>query len=293
MDTNYFSDDIEILTKCGFVSIRNLSKRDYITIKNKNGFIEYHQYSKKTIKEYSGIIYHYINNDIDLLLLPQHKILLDNNMVVTANYDRLHEFNIPKWIGWRSQNPCYTSEHWLKFFGYFHSSGRIVDNCIIIDNVYNDFQLYNTLQKLPFKWKVISNDSIIINDSILIEYIKRYHTLDDKLIIPNKLKMTSILQILSFLKVLFNNNWREFTSSDYDYLSNIQQLVIKSGSNANIYTRKNGEYRLIHVNKDSKYPKPIISNYDSLTMYNLEFEIPFEPSVYVRRNGKAIICNIN
>lgn len=289
---NSFSEDTEILTKNGFIKITELTNKHHITIKNKNGFIEYHQYTEKNNYSFKGDVYQLVNNDIDIIILPDFKIQLDNDVILPIN-NKIHEYNIPKWIGWRTNTESYNNIEWIRFFGYFHTSGRIMEDVIIIDNIYRGINLYETLYNLPFEWKLYNNDSVIIEDKVLVEYIRRYHIQNDKLIIPEKLKMSSVIQILIFLKILFNNNWCEFYSSDFDYISDIQQLVIKSGSNANIYMRKLNEYRLIHVNDIVKFPKPILHNNCELSVFQLKFNLDYLPRFCIRRNGKAIICNTN
>ena len=225
-------------------------------------------------------------------MLPDFQIQSSpENKIIAIDYPNIHEESIQKWIAWKCDKPVYKSFNWIRFLAYFHCSGRIVNNAIIIDNIYNHVNLYNVLLKLPFKWRTLLSDSIIIEDEILVEYIKRYHCDGNRLKIPEKLKMSSVMQILTFLKILFNNNWNEFYTSDFKYISDIQHLLIKSGSNANIYSRFNGEYRLIHCGNVSKFPKPMKFEVSKLDIYQFVFDLDYIPSICIRKNGKAIICN--
>jgi hypothetical protein len=288
---NSFPHDIQILTSKGFVDISKINNKDFICIKNKNGFMEWRNVKHITKHQYNGEVYNLVNNDIDLYVLPDFKIQLDNKMTIGIDHENIYKQNIPKWIGWRCNKLLYTSENWIEFLAYFHCSGRIVNNSIIIDNIYKKMKLHDVLLKMPFKYEILNCDSIIIYDDILLEYIKRFHFNGNKLKIPDKLKISSVMQILTFLKILFNNNWKEFCSSDFDYISDIQHLTIKSGGNANIYSRKVGEYRLIHVESINRFPKPIYFNNCNLEIYQMIFELDYIPGICIRKNGKVIMCN--
>jgi hypothetical protein len=289
---NSFPEDISILTQKGFVEISKINNDDLICIKNKTGFIEYQNVKYIIKQEYKGTVYNLVNNNIDLYALPDFQIQSSpENKMIAIDYPNIHEESIQKWIAWKCDKPVYKSYNWLHFLAYFHCSGRIVNDIIIIDNVYNHVNLYNVLLKMPFKWRTLINDSIIIEDEIIVEYVKRYHFNGQRLKVPEKLKMSNVMQILAFLKILFNNNWNEYYTSDFDYISDIQHLLIKSGSNANIYSRFNSEYRLIHCGNVCKFPKPIKFEVSQLNIYQFIFDLDYIPSICIRKNGKVIVCN--
>lgn len=291
-NTQYYCEKTEVLTESGFKLIKQLQSNDLVAVIDNNRFLRYKPVENITKHQYTGNVIQFINNCIDALFIPGHKLYVGTQLPYQeANADsKIHEYNIQKTIGWDSID-LYSNDDFVSFLGYLHGCGRIVNKYIIIDNIYRDTNLYDILFRLPFKWRSINRDSIIIDDILLREYILRFHYIHNKFIIPAKIRMTSVKQISLFLTSFFGKHWGVYTTNNHQYISKIQELITKMGGNSEIYKRSDNCYVLINNNGIYlNYPKPILQRKYSGLFYKINVCTEHENElIYIRRNGKTFI----
>ena len=300
MNSQYYCKKTEILTSKGFKLISQLQPNETVAVIDQNRFLKYTSIKEVVSEDYTGNMIQFINNGIDLLVIPGHKLYvgdLEHSQIqcIEASTDKsIHEYKIQKTIGWNATS-LYKNDDFVSFLGYLHASGRFVNKYIVIDNIYRDTNLYDLLFRLPFVWKNINRDSVIIDDVILREYLLRFHYHNKNFVIPEKLKMTSSRQISVFLTSFFGKNWGFYNTTNYKYISDIQELIAKIGGNSEIYKRHDGSWILLNNNTGMylNYPKPILQMKYSGTLYRLT-GLPDENSlVYIRRNGRLFISYAN
>jgi len=104
--TGCYDDQTEILTNQGWKFFENLTKNDEVfTLTDKN-FIELHKPNKLFEYDYNGEMYHFKTKSLDLLVTPNHKMVVDQAQSGVRKFVEAQDFNfnshrIPKQSIWQ------------------------------------------------------------------------------------------------------------------------------------------------------------------------------------------------
>lgn len=132
-----YSDDTEVLTKNGWKLFKDVVKNEIVASLNKNGHkIQYQKILGKQVYDFSGDLYHYDYDNIDLLVTPNHQMFIgdrnDKWQKIKAEDIKYKNFKITKTGNWEGEGvssfliggkeiPINT---WIEFMGYFISEGH-------------------------------------------------------------------------------------------------------------------------------------------------------------------------
>lgn len=132
-----YSDDTEILTKDGWKLFKDVSKNEIVATLNTNGHkIQYQKISDRQAYDFSGDLYHYDYDNIDLLVTPNHNMFIgdrSNNWKKVRAEDIKHKnFKITKTGNWNGDKVSsfvigekeIDINTWVEFMGYFISEGH-------------------------------------------------------------------------------------------------------------------------------------------------------------------------
>ena len=280
-----FSKDTEILTEQGFLYLKNLvndSKNIKVASLNLyNQKVEYKNVSNYYKRFYNGKLYNFHSKQLDVLVSPEHKMLIQtewnykfnkkliiketeaknvnksNRFLKLFNYTGSYEkyFYIPKY---KDRNRVRVPvNNWLEFFGYWLADGHTTKNgytvVISVDRKDLNYQkkVEIIISKLGFKYNISKYKNkcyqYIICNIQLGNYLKIFGKAKDKYI-PIKFKNYSKEQ----LKILFDSMYLEdgnksekvnrYNTISKKLANDFQEISIKIGLNANVSKRKNNGY---------------------------------------------------
>src|SRR5262245_46723400 len=181
-----FSADTEILTKDGWKLFPRLTDRDEVLTLTPDGSMEYHRSVEIIKQRYIGELIRFTNTKIDLLVTPNHKMLVrerdqpDFRLVEAyqdITWEKSEMLKSGEWVGEQNKNFCLplvpnakapqqTSipmDLWLEFFGYFITEGSTYcrqRNSVINGKTYENKQyvvLISQSQKHPMQRAKIRN----------------------------------------------------------------------------------------------------------------------------------------
>ncbi len=141
-----FSSDTEILTKDSWKLFSQLTDRDEVLTLAPDGYMQYQQPVEIIQQRYVGELIRFSNSKIDLLVTPNHKMLLRERgeqefRLVEAyrniKWEKAEMLKSGKWVGEERvcfhlplvsnaktpQRSCIPMDLWLEFFGYFITRG--------------------------------------------------------------------------------------------------------------------------------------------------------------------------
>ncbi len=204
---------------------------------------------------------------------------------------------------------------WLKFLGYFISEGSLYKrtrNRKDRNKPYFEYlvritqkkeeqvqEIKEILDNLPFKYNFTINKigcyDFKISSKQLFIYLEKLN-LQDGRFIPKEIKNLS----KEYLEILFSslmsgdgyigNGNIEYSTKSYRLASDIQEIILKIGHNANIYPRSKGKFKwfdiVISMSKTLTLNEPVKVNYNGFVYC---VEVP-NHTLYIRRNGKAHWC---
>ena len=141
-----FSSDTQVLTYEGWKLFNELAKDDLILTRNSSGFIEYHKPVEIIKEKYIGDLISFKNTKIDLLITPNHNMLVKvrgkSSFSFVPAFEGItwHKAEMQKGAKWVGENKEYfylpkvknskspviekiKMPDWLEFLGYFLSEG--------------------------------------------------------------------------------------------------------------------------------------------------------------------------
>jgi len=333
-----FDEHTQVLTRNGWEYIKNVSE-EVLTLNPENMELEFQLPTDKIENNYRGKMIKIKNQQVDLLVTPNHKFLVENQRTKKRkilNAEDLNEtYRIPRigvWKGtnsidyieldeykrtWNSgknyliKNQYYRKKIripikiWLKLLGWYLSEGSINKYGIQISQTKENIRKKILNQLKPYFKIIKSKDTIFIQDKRLGIYFKQFGLSCSKFIPTNIKQLNSKLLDVLLKSLIETDGWQrsykypsfEFYTISEKLADDVQEISIKTGKLANIYTRIN--------NNHSKYPLYRVSIYSSMKN-NLRIfkkylqEVQYNDKVYcltvpnhflvVRRNNKIFFA---
>ncbi|MHA1860806.1 MAG: anaerobic ribonucleoside-triphosphate reductase, partial [Candidatus Ranarchaeia archaeon] len=202
--TGCYDEETEILTVSGWKPFRDLTTEDVVYTRNSNGEIELHKPFRLFEYKWDGLLYHFKTDSLDLLVTPNHRMLVEHietheQCFVEAKDFDCEKHGIPPSSVWRAKEQLLfrltpdknhdkksvkkrissedeleiPMEEWLKFFGVWLASGDLENGenskrCVSLPQYDNglseDIRLL--LERLPFKWRTNENKFMIYSDPL-------------------------------------------------------------------------------------------------------------------------------
>lgn len=296
---NCYSSDTEILTETGWNTFDKLDKNDKVmTFDQEKRILEFKKPEKVYWMKYEGEMVHFKHRELDLLVTPNHRMLVKNRK--TEKIEVLEAGNL---IGekeifltgiWKGESlECFTiDEHdykfnrklekheikfedWIRFMGLYLSEGYVVsterEKRVYICQTkkskhFNDFE--KILSKLPFNFSYREEDSKFrINSIQLVKILKEFGKAKEKFI-PYYIKNAKREHIIEFLNAFalgdgsIRNGRIRFFSSSKKLIGDIQELILKIGKSS-----------IISIDKRKKMLNPLNNKYyDASEVYSLEIK---------------------
>lgn len=226
----------ELLTENGWMYIKDLDLETKVATMNSiNGCLEFHTPTRKLEYFYNGVMDHYKNQFVDILVTENHEMVVKNNKDKTS-------------------------------FSKFNTSKDITEDVTFLKGINNSINVSNTIDIYPYDVKYLSdyilplNDDININeeeweDEIIVENYNLFQTGRDKYPVDDSRKVTfnreNFFRLYIFLflcagacydetseniddhyKVIVNCN-----SFSYEYIEHIKELL--NAENINFEVRSN------------------------------------------------------
>ncbi len=293
---NCYSEDTEILTENGWKNFGKLKKSEKVAIFNpKSKFFWFEKPQKKYWKKYKGKMIRFKNRNIDLIVTPNHKMLLQQRkkgkkVFTTEAKDYKGEHCIYQAGKWKGKDMEYfvLPEHdykfnrkfskkridfkcWVKFLALFLSEGYI-SNTKKQKRVYicqtekskNFNKFRKILEKLPFKFRYEDHHKKFRIDSVqVVKYLEKFGTSKSKYV-PDYIKNATEDVIMEFLKTFclgdgdIHNGQMRFHSSSKRMIGDLQEMIIKIGHGSTIFTDK--RKTMINPINKKRYPaRPVYS----------------------------------
>lgn len=284
---NCYSEDTEILTENGWVTFDKLKKDEKVmTFDPKKKTLKLAKPKKIYWMKYDGKMIHFKHRELDLLVTPNHRMLVKNRktkkmkIVEADSFQGENEILLSGvWKG-KSQKYYYIEEYdykfnrklkiqkikfkdWLRFMGIFLSEGYATirkDGCRVHvcqtkkSKYFHDFE--GILSKLPFKFSFSERDSKFrINSIQLAKLLKTFGNSKEKYI-PDYIKNATKEDIIEFLNAFLLGDGdihygkMRFHSGSKKMIDDIQELILKIGTSS-----------IITVDKRKKMLNPINKKY--------------------------------
>ena len=226
-----YDSETEILTKDnGWVNFINLTKKDLVATRAKDGFFEWQQPTEYINQQYSGDMIHFNSRSMDIMVTPNHRMLVNSlpralkikyegygESVITAEEletNLTHETKIPvtsKWIGTevteqifeddsRKQNINISGNDFCALLGAYIAEGNLKSTGgieIAQQETSKGYKLYKELFDKLGGW--YNKSAFILSKSILTSYFKQFGHAHEKFI-PNIIKNATPEQIMIFLQ---------------------------------------------------------------------------------------------
>jgi len=314
-----YDGDTEVLTENGWIAWKNIKGDEIFCTRNKKGLIEYHKAISCYLgKEYKGKMYNVNSKDVDLLVTPNHNMLVCQTTTKIGRLRKEYEFITAENLNNKSH--CYIknglfvpkynnySKDELELIGFSIGDGRLVNNNVefhlrrkrkidylrklcnklklsLIENTQKDLYIVNW----PFDFSFKDNSGKFIPEKLLFE--NNIKGLYDGLINSDgSISLTSIV----------------FDTIHKKLAGQFQQLCLHLGFSANISQAncykerknsygKNPIYRCTVIRRNNKPEVNKFINYKGKTSWidwnGLIYcvEVP-NNTLYVRKNGKPVWC---
>ena len=285
---NCYSEDTEILTESGWKTFDKIGKETKVAIyQPRFRRIRFEKPKEVYWKKYTGEMVSLKHREIDLLVTPNHRMLIKprrsvGKFRVIEAKDLKGEFFIPQtgvWIGTTKKNiiipklrnkygPRKKSikipfETWAEVLGLFLSEGYTARDRVYIcqsktSKHYNDMK--KVLEKLPFK-VTYRKDRFRINSVQLASFLKCFGRAREKFI-PDYIKNAKRNIIEIFLQTFLKGDGNihrgqmRFCSSSKKMIDDIQELLLKTGR-VGIITRDKRTTMLSPINHKTYVARPM------------------------------------
>lgn len=133
-----YDADTSVLTRRGFVTWSSITNTDEFATRDSTGIITYSRPIRLIRYHYEGVMHHYKGRSLDLLVTPDHQMLVREHHSSEYHLVPSHEmtyryYRIPNRSTWggklsdsiRVGNCDLPSEAWLKFVGLFIAEGSV------------------------------------------------------------------------------------------------------------------------------------------------------------------------
>lgn len=274
MHPHCYDRETEIFTNQGWKLFKDLTKEELVYTLDKDTLIPEWQKPINYISyNHKGKLLHYKNSRFDLMVTPEHKILVQN--MDSSVKDKSWKLKKANTVGKKSKNRMLSGISWkginkksetlankkvpieiyLKFMAYWLADGSCTKDRgsynIKISQYENDW-MYEELKELPFKiYKC--KESLMIHDKELGDELKKFGKCTEKYI-PENIKELSPELIRIFLMAYaktdghikrgkewkgyqFDDSIVFFTTSD-KLASDLGELILKAGGRPSYYLNK-------------------------------------------------------
>ena len=272
--SNCYDKETEVYTNSGWKLFKDLNENELVfTIDPKNLESEWQKPINYISYKYHGNMISFKNSRFDLLVTPNHNILVQNSdysvkdktwkLKEASKVGRKSKHRMFAGLNWTGVNKEYEIlaeekvdiETYLKFMAYWLSDG----SCTLDKNSYsikiaqyNNDWMYEELKKFPFKiYKC--KESLMIHNKELGKELSKFGKCTTKFI-PDNIKELSPELIRIFLLAYskadgsvrkgkvwkgykFNDSIQFFTSSD-KLASDLGELILKAGGRPSYYLNK-------------------------------------------------------
>ncbi|HDZ18920.1 hypothetical protein LCGC14_1539650 [marine sediment metagenome] len=303
---NCYSSDTEILTETGWKTFDKLNKGEKVmTFDHEKRILEFQKPEKIHWMKYNGEMIHFEHRELDLLVTPNHRMLVKNR-----KSEKIEVLEAGSLIGekeifltgiWEGESPEYFTideydfkfnrkrekqeiklTDWIQFMGLYLSEGYVTDTenehrvyiCQTKNSKY--FKAFEKiLSKLPFKNSYREEDSKFrINSIQLVNILKEFGKAKEKFI-PSYIKNGKKEHIIEFLNAFLlgdgniHNGKKRFFSSSKKLIDDIQELILKIGKSS-----------IITVDKRKKMLNPLNKKYyDVSEVYSVEIKPEFKVGI--------------
>lgn len=291
---NCYAEDTEILTDDGWKTFDKLKEADRVAVYNPNSReIYFERPQKKYWMRYKGPMIEFKHRNIDLLVTPNHRMLLQQRyrgkkvyVKEAGKYKTEHYiFQSGVWKG-KDEPHIVIPEYdyrfnrkfeevrinfidWVRFLGIYLSEGYASKDAgrvyiAQVEKSGNFKKIKRILYKLPFKVTYErKNNTFRINSIQLREYLKKFgHSLDKY--VPGYIKRASKESIMEFLKAYnlgdgdFHYNKMRFCSGSKKIIDDIQEMIVKVGCSGVITVDKRSTM-VNPLNKKTYKANPVYS----------------------------------
>ena len=272
--SNCYDKETEVYTNSGWKLFKDLNENELVfTINPDNLESEWQKPINYISYKYHGNMISFKNSRFDLLVTPNHNILVQNSdysvkdktwkLIEASKVGRKSKHRMFAGLNWTGANKEYEIlakekvdiETYLKFMAYWLSDG----SCTLDKNSYtikiaqcNNDWMYEDLKKFPFKiYKC--KESLIVHNKELGKELSKFGKCTTKFI-PDNIKELSPELIRIFLLAYskadgsvrkgkvwkgykFNDSIQFFTSSD-KLASDLGELILKVGGRPSYYLNK-------------------------------------------------------
>ncbi len=303
---NCYSSDTEILTEHGWKTFDKLNKNEKVmTFDYERNGLEFQKPEKIHWMRYNGEMIHFNHRELDLLVTPNHRMLVKNRksdqlkVVEAGNLigekeiyltgiwegESLDHFVIDEYnygFNRKQEEKTINFNDWIQFMGLYLSEGYVSESknehrvyiCQTKKSKYfEDFK--KILSKLPFNYSYREKDSKFrINSIQLVNILKKFGKAKEKYV-PHYIKNAKKEHIRKFLNAFLLGDGnihygkKRFFSSSRKLIDDIQELILKIGKSSIITTDK--RKRMLNP-LNNKY-------YDASEIYSLEIKPEFKVGI--------------
>jgi len=293
---NCYSKDTEVLTENGWKTFDNVNLDEKVAVVNPiNRKLEFEEPLKKYWMRYEGEMCRFKNRNIDLLVTPNHRMLVQQRKrnkrkyIVEAKRYRGENYIYQSAV-WKGKNPDFfilpgydygfnrkfnklkiKFKDWIKFLGIYLSEGYVSKQksakrvCICQKKKSKNFyKMKEIISRLPFNFSYKEHSNIFRIDSTqLATYLEKFGT-SQKKYIPNYIKNAEIDIILDFLEAFnlgdgdIHQRKMRFCSSSKRLIDDIQEMIIKL-DHSGIITIDKRTTMIIPLNKKKYRASPVYS----------------------------------
>ena len=315
------SDDHEVLTKNGWINIKNLKLTDDLATLDSNHIIIYQKPTELPKFKHIGSMYKLENTHIDLITTFNHKMYVRENGSSYKSVEANDLFNSGKVLYYKKNayNACPDIKYfdiqrsnisnnkldmdlWIQFFGIYLEYGNISFNDINHISITLNEKIKSTIIYVlkSFGWDYVLdvNTLCIFNDDVF-EYLKSHNGDIPSWCYDLSFKQSKLLLDIILLSAHYDNrdNSYQYQTDLLKVINFIQILAIRSGKSANIIKLNTVINLMYKINISSN-----IVDLEPSTDNSCESSIKYDGYVYcvtvpnhvfmVRRNLKYIwTCN--
>ncbi len=223
-----FDKGTEILTKEGWKFFKDIKDDEIVaTLNLRNLKLEYQKIQEKQIYDYDGLLWNYKARNIDLLVTPNHRLLIktlrSDWQLIEADKLWIKTFEMKKDADWDGEEKEFfilgdykiKMDDWLEFLGYYISEGSCSGWQIQIAAKKEDVKekIRENLKKLPFHFSENKND-FSITSGIILERNKKGQF--------NKSKFNIIVNYLKSI----GKSYQKYIPDEYKNLSKRQLKIL-------------------------------------------------------------------
>lgn len=323
-----YDEKTMILTNTGWKYIADITDNDMVATRKQNGEIEYQHPTYITQKDYVGKMIEIKNENIDLLVTPNHNCFIKNGddfgfieAGLLANYDKeivfsngfkwsnVSELNttIPISINEKTNEVFYEKEWYtvelMRFLAFFFRYGETkilndeyvtIFTCGHIDDKEHEI-IERTLTRtmIDFKCDISfekTEQNYIIYGKQLYDFLKQFGNKKDR-IIPDFIKNYSTQDFMVLVGLMFKKGDNlTFKTKSAQFADDFQEILLKMNKPSIIYQEDDNYYIKLLDRKHSEFK---VNKKDVK-------EIDFEGRIYcvsvpnmvvlARRDGKVCWC---